>query len=120
MCDFQFARPVASRANQNLRQNNFHRTTFTGQSECIAKQSCPQRSEGREAARLCAVNFFANSEAFQNIRNQRFGEIATQTLEGRRILLQKRRQVRGRLVLLPENVILVLIKNFSVAAIQGN
>ena len=60
---------------------------------------------------------FANSEAFQNICDQRYGEIVTEALERRRVLLHERRQVRGRLVLLPKDVILVLVKNFSVAAV---
>ena len=65
--------------------------------------------------------FFAllqGSKALKNIGNQLPGEGARQPIDCRRILLDKRRQVRRGLVLLAEHVVVVLVENLPVAVIQ--
>ncbi len=54
-------------------------------------------------------------EAFQHIGNQRPRKIARESLDRRRALIEERGQICRRLVLLPEDVVLILKQNLAVA-----
>jgi len=77
----------------------------------IKSNSLPQNDQRRGAVQLRAVGFSPDSESFEHIRDQRPRKVAAQSLQGRRILLQKSWQVGGGLILLAKHVVFVLVKD---------
>ena len=77
----------------------------------------PEMPNGAEIL-ISAPFSIPDSEAFQHVRDQRPGKVAAQPIQCRRALLKKRRQVGGGLILLPEYIVLVLVKNSAVPPVQ--